>query len=68
MIQAGEYVYMNKHGELVRGAGNGIAGAVSVLCILLKEHDKPSHDYIKGKIRNFRSVLVEEEYNHSTCF
>jgi len=59
---------MNKQGELLRGAGSGIAGAVTVLCILLKKHDKAAHDYIMGTIRTFRSVLVEEEYNHSTCF
>ena len=65
---AGEYVYLNRHGELLSGAGKGIKGIVRVVMALLRKEDKLAYDYINGKTQSFRSTLVEEEYNSSNCF
>lgn len=64
----GEYVLVRKNGECVLGAKSGIAGAVSILSLLLKKYDPQAHQYIEGTISTFRSQLLEEEFMSSSCF
>ena len=65
---AGQYVYVNKSGVCLTGAGGGIAGAVAILSQLLKKYDKQAHQYIEGTIPTFKSQLLEEEFMSSSCF
>ena len=65
---SGRYVYINKNGVLLEGAGKDLPGLIGAILPLLKENDKITYQFIVGESSIFKPALAESEFIESTCF